>query len=243
METGRKHPSLFPFLSVLVCMIGVMMFLAIAVAPTSLRNAEQHIAIRFHDIGSSETGVLFLECADGQASSKDDLRLSFLSSMESEVPARRQWKGTPFTDLLALRAANGGGHIVFLVRPSGIDVFQELRDVLMLRNRALAFATVKVDETTSGIALGDLPPSLRSRLSLEDGQVGLRGPLDAADRDLVRALFATDTGRRAVDQLYERAQKSQSWITYGCELIPAQWNVESIEVADARTARSEEGRS
>lgn len=152
MRARRTHsipaPSLFPFLSVLVCVIGVLAFLAVTVSVTSLNRAiekeeqlaasrrEPGVELRIAVGGTGHNKVpVLVECLSHGAKCIPD-GPEFEEQREAFITPMGPWNGTPYTDFLSrLEGTPEEEYILFIVRPNGLSVFESLRAITVWRNR------------------------------------------------------------------------------------------------------------
>ncbi|MBN2310798.1 MAG: hypothetical protein JXR94_17625 [Candidatus Hydrogenedentes bacterium] len=226
--TDVQRPSLFPFLSVLVCLMGVLMFLAVAVALTSLESAASNVALQIEwDSTKTPKQPIYLECTADGARDLESGRL-FRKGDEDESVILENWAGTPFTDLLAeLASERQDRYIMFVVRPDGLEVFSFLRAVLVMRNKEKCTGSVSCEEEPAAAALEQLPKEIAGRLSYADGKLSFTRAMTTAERDEIQRLFSQGASKQAVEWLFAESQKVPSWVDYGTELIPADWNIQS----------------
>lgn len=144
-------PSLFPFLSVLVCVVGLLAFLTVSVSLTTLHHAisdleqrpnakpVQEFELQISTGGSEhEKTPIVLECTSAGAQMFPAGR-QFTETQERSVTPVGPWNGTPYTDLFNdVAATPDDEYILFLVRPDGLPVFDALRAITVWRNRAAA---------------------------------------------------------------------------------------------------------
>ncbi len=116
--------ELFPFLSILACTIGTLILLII-VLTTQMVGSQREIRI----IAKTETGSnltkkpRYLECnGDGVV----------IYPREVFVDKKNLYKtGSPFLKLLdELKNKRDTEYLIVAVRPDGIDVFQEIRELI-----------------------------------------------------------------------------------------------------------------
>lgn len=152
----KVNPSFFPFISVLIAIIGVLTFLVLAVTLTALKPPlvveadEDEVAAEGG--GAAETrSVIVVEFKDGKAfvsNAKEGTPfygLEFNADAEwaKVVEIHQQnrkhdpvaWSGTPFLDF-AIEAAKQykKKYILFLIRPTGVESYTILSDVIDIRN-------------------------------------------------------------------------------------------------------------
>jgi hypothetical protein len=211
-------------MSVLVCLIGALMFLAVAVAPNSLESASSNVEIELQGAGTSRQPIL-LECTAQEARSLDGT-LVFTREGEEGAMKGTEWRGTPFTDFLNdLGAREAEEYVLFLVRPDGLEVFSALRAVLVLRNRSVGRKSVPIAEKPDEEALQQLAPRVRAHVSFADDTLSYDRAMTEEARDALRVLFREEQSLRGLDDLFDRSKHSLGWVDYGSELLPKGWNV------------------
>ena len=124
LKSNKIELELFPFLSILACTIGSLILLIIVVSTETL-NANPEVTI----IAKSEGGVnqkkqpRYIEC-------KEDGVVIYPS--QEFVPKNELSK--PNSKLLKfitdVKANKNKEYVIVAVRPSGIDVFQPVRDLI-----------------------------------------------------------------------------------------------------------------
>ena len=148
--------SFFSFLSVILCTIGLLMFVLAGVTVVSFWGAEQVIVdVRQLKDGKPGFGRVYVECL---------ARGLLVHPGEALVPAdaledKDRWLDGPFG--LCLSKLSAGGSLFFLVRPQGIAVFR----------RALGYAFSAGGGTATAVADG------RARFSVGHQMVLLPGPI------------------------------------------------------------------
>lgn len=117
--------SLFPFLSVLVCLIGVLVFMAAAVAPSSLESASANVELVIEAVKTQHEKIpVLVECTAGEARTDDGTRRF---TEEEETRLRQAGQETPFTAFLReMSASEENEYVLFIVRPDGISVYKSL---------------------------------------------------------------------------------------------------------------------
>jgi hypothetical protein len=230
-----QRPSLFPFLSVLVCLIGVLTFLAASLALTALGKAQGNVEIEI-EAGDSTHGKtpVMIECVSNKAFTVGGEH-TFDEEQEDEV-----WKAankdhtvydhnhTDFTRFLRDLAAESDKYVLFIVRPDGLSMYATLRNNTTTRNKALRLKTVTVYES-----LDDIPKALLKRgVRYSGNELRYEGKMSAEDRDALRALFSRQASLDAVDALYEKTQAVPAAVDYGTELLPAEWKLHGAGHAD-----------
>ena len=116
--------SLFPFLSILVCLMGILAFIMVAIVLISTANPE--ISIRLQ--GQKAKTPAFVECHGGHM---------ILHPNRTRVPLDRAFEaGSPFIGLLDEVAAKAStSYVIVFVYPEGIGCFREAR--ALIEERAL----------------------------------------------------------------------------------------------------------
>ena len=153
----KVNPSFFPFISVLIAIIGVLTFLVLAVTLTALKpplviEAEGDEATAESSGGPAELrSVVIVECKDGKAfianaaKGEAEAALVFDYGREwykvLEIHKQRKkrdpaaWQGTPFLDFINRMALQRKQrYLLFLIRPSGIAPYNILSYVVNIRN-------------------------------------------------------------------------------------------------------------
>ena len=247
-RTSSLSPSLFPFLSVLVCFIGVLVFLVAAVAPASLQNAQDNAEIVVEE-GPDSKGEnvklpVFVDCTAYMGKALDGGSQFSISGEEGVLaqvllldqfgatPSFDFFRGTPFTDFLAALAGEAGEkYVVFLVRPDGQDSFFTLEQIIRGRNRALPENGVNFpaeDKT-------EIPRSLAWKgASIRDGRLYFRGRMGGKIRDALKAVFSKAASQSAVDELYRLTQSAPRSIDFGNELISKDWTIRGFRKGKVR---------
>jgi len=232
MRTTRRTtidlPSLFPFLSVLVCLIGVLIFLVAAVAPASVESASSNMELVIEAKGARhDKSAVILDCTADGAHTLDG-SLTFTADAERKAPRADGSRGTPFTNFLNDIASRGSKeYVLFVVRPDGLNVFRTLRAVIIQRNLAAGEKSVQVSEE---------PQPLRAALAqagarYAGGRLYFTGRMDASLRDELKSLFSQKASKNAVDTLFEQTQSVPPAVSYGTELLPAGWRLRASSVA------------
>ena len=152
----RVNPSFFPFISVLIAIIGVLTFLVLAVTLTALKpplvvEADEDEAAAEGGGAAEMRSVVVVEFKDQRAfvsnakpgSPHDGLEFDFNMEWGKVVEIHRQnrkpdpeaWRGTPFLDFVAEIAKQyKKRYILFLIRPTGVEPYTILSDVINVRN-------------------------------------------------------------------------------------------------------------
>jgi len=230
-------PNDFASLSALVCLLGVLLFLAVTVAAGSLSKALASLRINIEGFEERDRAPILLECLKDEARSLDG-RYSFLVVPEDATLKMRKWSATPFTEFLAGISKEGGSeYVLFLVRPEGINTFKVLRDVLVLRNDSVCTVSVPFAASTSARGsldeLQGLPKDLRKKIQLESGKLSFAGRMSASERDTLAQVLGQAT-RPQVDALFDRSQRVVACVDHGAELLPTEWKFENDEQGHVR---------
>jgi len=161
---NKTSPSFFPFVSVLIALIGVLIFIVLTLTVTSTKppvvvespveydeETEEffkrtNVVIEFADsrvlLKASEFEVLEFEDIEFNAQEEWSYIEKIYKNFAYERPAA--WKGTPFLDFLNDLAINKKRthFATMLLRESGITEYSLLSDILNRRN-SMIFDEVK----------------------------------------------------------------------------------------------------
>jgi hypothetical protein len=216
---------MFQFLSVLVCLIGILMFMAAAVAPASLKAAATNVELVL-DVGGGahHKKPLFLECRQSRAQTFDG-KMSFTEAEEKTGLKDNTPASTPFTKFLEeLAGKQGQEYVLFVVRPDGIQTFRVLKRILEKRNRTRCTTTVAMAENPNPLAEKKLPRGLAARYAYAGGKLSFLKKMSPEEYEALRTLFSQVASQKAVAELYAKSRQAGAWVDYGSELIPDQWN-------------------
>lgn len=225
---SQGPPSFFPFLSVLLCVLGVLMFLAAGLASGSLRTAISNIRIEIEGSSEHERAPIFLECTKNGARSFDDKYKFSATQEEAMIKGAKavedlKWAGTPYTDFLAaLSRSRDKEYIVFIVRPDGIEIFKSLRLLAVLRNKVLCTTSAEWKTKDESQVIQALPAELRAKVQVEGGRLSLLGRMSSADRQRLHDALGP-AAAPMIDSVFEKSQHAQACIEHGVELVPAEW--------------------
>lgn len=144
-------PSLFPFLSVLIAVIGILIFMSLALSitavdlPLIVKSAVEGIT----GTGDMRTPVV-VECKDNTAfviknakgKAVRDQEFNVTDAWDHVVKVYRSgkqdnpdsWNDNPFLEFLNELSSEGSRFLLFLVRPSGIYPYTMLSDIVKMRN-------------------------------------------------------------------------------------------------------------
>jgi len=223
---SHSAPSFFPFLSVLVCVLGVLMFLAAGIASTSLSKATSNVEINIEGFSEHDKKPILLECTGETARTLDGSRL-FTASQEEPLRQSKKFEGTPFTKFLDELSATGSNeYVLFVVRPDGIGAFEVLRDILVWRNQDRFTNSVTLAGAPKLEALAGLPKELKRRVKYKEGELSFSGAMLAADRDVLRSAL-DPSAWETVDRLFDKAKTAGGWVDHGVELVPAEWKFQT----------------
>jgi hypothetical protein len=222
-------PASFPLLSVLLCVLGILMFLAAGVTAGTLSRALSSLRITIEGFQERDSSPLLLECVKDEARSLDG-KYVFPVAPESAILKTRDWGRTPFTQFLeAISGSGGQEYVLFLVRPEGIDAFQTLRNVLVLRNDDRCTTTATLTAQGAGAAnqsaIERLPKPIRRKVQIDGNKLSFSGRMSTGEREaLSNALDAS--AAVAVDVLFEKSKRALPCVDHGVELVPAEWKFE-----------------
>lgn len=232
MQIHRKsessRPSLFHFLSVLICVMAVLMFLAAALSLTSLDAAEQNIEVNV-DYGTemkSRNPIIF-ECSQGLAKSVDG---TVVFDKWSEESAVEDLGSSPFTKFLNdVGYDDKEDYLFFIVRPNGVETYKKLVTIVNAWNREKSTSSVIVSEKPDSVNYSSLPEKLQR--GIRYGQyrssyiLSSTIELTESEKDLLANLFKQSLSKRKVQELYKESLKTSEWLDFGSELAPQGWNV------------------
>lgn len=123
--------SLFPFLSILVCLMGVLAFIMVAIVLISTANPDIEIKMA----GQTEKTPVFVECREDQMVLHPD--------QETETLVQASAPGSAFQRLIDFVAADAANrYVIVFVFPKGIECFQQARDVIEDRNLDIGYEPV-----------------------------------------------------------------------------------------------------
>jgi hypothetical protein len=132
LRSSEARPSMFTFLSVLVCLLGSLMFIAIAITTTTLYQAKGNIKIKLIDDGTKKhtKEPIMLECSRDKAISTDGkYEVTIPSEHSNSMDISRQ----SFVNFL--NTLDSKNYILFVIRADGIDTYQFLLDILRTKNK------------------------------------------------------------------------------------------------------------
>lgn len=216
--------SLFPFLSVLVCLMGVLMFLAAAVSMAAPKSFEENVeyAVQFVK-GQRDRTPLSLECTADNAlnllTGEEYLAADELAAAVRDIRAYDA-SGRGYADFLRLAAANTDQtYVMFFIRPDGIETYGQLRRILAMRNDVADSNTVYIDEVPDLARIRtDLPEEAVSRIDIDENKLTFRGQMTREVFEVLKGAFEDPASRKGVDELY-RKSKDRKIVDYGTELI------------------------
>jgi len=216
---------MFQFLSVLVCLIGILMFMAAAIAPASLKVAATNVELVL-DVGGTahHKKPVILECRQSQAQTFTGREI-FREAEEKAGLKDKTPAPTPFTQFLEeLSGKKGQEYILFVVRPDGLQTFRVLKHILEKRNRARCTTTVAMAEKPNPLAEKQLPRGLAARYAYADGKLSFVKVMSPEEYEALRTLFSQATSQKALADLSAKSRQAGAWVDYGSELIPEHWN-------------------
>ena len=123
--------SLFPFLSILVCLMGVLAFIMVAIVLISTANPD--IAINMD--GQTEKTPVFVECREDHMVLPADQLTESLDQASAPDSAFQR-----LIDYVAADAANR--YVIVFVYPQGITCFQQARSIIENRKLDIGYEPV-----------------------------------------------------------------------------------------------------
>ena len=154
-KKGRFSFSLFPFLSVLITIIGILIFMTLAISISStaidLPLIVEDAIVRVPGSGDTDTRTpVLVECKDNATFVIKNVRGKAVRDQEFNVADAwnhvievyrndkqnnpDSWNGDPFLEFLNELKGKGARFLLFVVRPSGIYPYTMLSDIVKMRN-------------------------------------------------------------------------------------------------------------
>ncbi|RUM80745.1 MAG: hypothetical protein DSZ14_01615 [Candidatus Thioglobus sp.] len=165
---SKTNPSFFPFVSVLIALIGVLIFIVLTLTVTSTKpplviespieysDEEEAFFKRINVILEFVDGSVFVRASAYELVGFEDVEFnaqeewSYIEGIYKNFAYERPtaWKGTPFLDFINDLAKNKyKTHFVsFLLRETGITEYSLLSDILNRRN-GMVFDEVKFPDS------------------------------------------------------------------------------------------------
>jgi hypothetical protein len=165
---SKTNPSFFPFVSVLIALIGVLIFIVLTLTVTSTKpplviespieysDEEETFFKRINVILEFIDGSVFVRASAYELVGFEDVEFnaqeewSYIEGIYKNFAYERPtaWKGTPFLDFINDLAKNKHKtHFVsFLLRETGITEYSLLSDILNRRN-GMVFDEVKFPDS------------------------------------------------------------------------------------------------
>jgi hypothetical protein len=165
---NKTNPSFFPFVSVLIALIGVLIFIVLTLTVTSTKpplviespieysDEEEAFFKRINVILEFVDGSVFVRASAYELVGFEDVEFnaqeewSFIEGIYKNFAYERPtaWKGTPFLDFINDLAKNKHKtHFVsFLLRETGITEYSLMSDILNRRN-GMVFDEVKFPDS------------------------------------------------------------------------------------------------
>ncbi|BAQ64716.1 hypothetical protein [Geminocystis sp. NIES-3709] len=123
-KSNRIELELFPFLSILACTIGSLILLIIVISTESLNNNPEVTIIAKSEGGgvNQKKQPRYIEC-------KEDGIVIYPS--KEFVSKNELNKSTKFSNFIKeIKNKKDKEYVIVAVRPTGIDVFQQVRDLI-----------------------------------------------------------------------------------------------------------------
>ncbi|EAZ90996.1 hypothetical protein [Crocosphaera chwakensis] len=132
--------ELFPFLSILACTIGTLILLIIVLTTQLLKNEREITIIAKQETTGENQGKIpkYIECRqDGVL-----LHPSQVFVPKSEIDNRR----SPLNQLIQeVQKNKDKQYLIVVLRPQGIDVFQQVRDIVEERGIDIGYEPIDQD--------------------------------------------------------------------------------------------------
>jgi hypothetical protein len=155
---NKVNPSFFPFVSVLIALIGVLIFIVLTLTVTAVKpkliieaplewsKEEQkffkrkNVVVEFSEIKptlrAKEYDILVYENIEFDADAEWKNVEDFYKKYQQNDP--KSWTGTPFLDFVADVASRHKTHFIsFLLRPAGVRTYSLLSEIINRRNSVI----------------------------------------------------------------------------------------------------------
>lgn len=132
----RTELELFPFLSVLACTIGTLILLIIVISTETLESSSQVTIVAENQDGQNFSKTpRYIECQeDGVIIYPSEIFVS-----ENELTKR----ASPLMQLIdEVEANRDQQYVIVIVRPKGIEVFYQVRDVIEERDIDIGYEPI-----------------------------------------------------------------------------------------------------
>ena len=118
------EPTLFPFLSVLASVMGVLILVISGMSQLSLASPDQMVELSPH--GTREKTPVYVECQrERLLIYPDEFGQQGAPAPQIVAADRITWDDSPWTQLLeSIRVRRAKKYVVLLVRPDAIETFQ-----------------------------------------------------------------------------------------------------------------------
>lgn len=229
---GAEPPSFFPFISVLLCILGVLIFLTGGVAATSVSAAWNNV---FLDLGSGEDESKQAVVFDCFADRVEVLGTDAVFSREDVdwLWDNEKFDATPLGLRLGeIAAVAERKYVLFLVRAGGTETFRKMKQIVDFRNYELSRSTASAPSGVESSRLDELPKGLRERIQVSGRKWVVWGRITAEDAAALRTLASPVEVRkpspwlRFVDRMVAKTKEREGKIDYGSELVPENWNIQ-----------------
>jgi hypothetical protein len=214
-------PSLFNFLSVLLCLLGALMFIAIAVTSLGLDFAVSNLKFEISWKGARNKRPIFLECVGSVAKTGDGL----MFNLQSEQANIEQNQLTSSSFYNFINRIGQDEYVFFIIRPSGITVYETLLTLVKIHNKQKCSSSVSISGKPDQATREHLPRSLLHRLHYQDGQLCFEGIMLPQEREALKTMFHNAADRSAIEHLWALSQDVTAQIDYGTELIAENWHL------------------
>ncbi len=234
-RVNSEGPSFFPFISVLLCVLGVLIFLTGGIASTSVNSASNNVD--FHVPGVATQGQkkpIVFDCRSDEVLVKGT-GLQFQSDDIEWIADASRFDQSELGRFLATTARQADErYILLFVRPKGIDTFNRMKTIIDYRNYDRSRSEVTLDAADPI----PLPPAvsddLKARIQLLESGFGqwrlvTWGPLSSSDVRELNELSDAEPWRRAVRTARQQSADKELRIDLGTELIPEKWKVRIVE--------------
>ena len=139
IKSSKVELELFPFLSVLACTIGSLILLIIVVTTQSLStNPEVTIVARSENGANQGKQPRYIECREDG--------VVIYPSQEFVATADLDKQNTALSKLIAeVKANQDQEYVIIAIRPQGIEVFQQVRNLIEQENIDIGYEPIEED--------------------------------------------------------------------------------------------------
>jgi|GEM_PF-3781109 len=222
---------MFNFLSVLVCLLGSLMLMAVAFTAITVQKV---IPVAALNIVVKKVPIV-VDCKEEIGQTLDDSRRF---SLRTELRLLLEGRLEESDFLKFVKQLKSREFVFFVVRPSGINTFTVLKGVLDKYNDTVTDREVALSAAPEAADLENLPRPLRKKISFRGNYLKFLGRMTWEEMLLLQQLFDNGRDRLAVERLYHQSQKTSLPLDHGLEIVPEDWTI-SIEQQDQEDQRKD----